>query len=76
MSSSDDQPGGTELKCFSYGRIVRLAEPDLPYKVILMHADQPAAERSFATLREAEAFLRRNTPRARPRSTGWDHRRS
>jgi hypothetical protein len=76
MSSSDDHLGETELKCFSYGRIVRLSKADLPYKVILMHNDQPAAERSFATLQEAEAFLRRNTPRARPQSTGWDHRRS
>ncbi len=76
MSSLNEHPGETELQCFSYGRIVHNSEADLPYKVILMHDDQPTAERSFATLRDAEAFLRKATPRARPRSTGWDHRRA
>lgn len=82
MSSSDDQSGDLELKCFSFGRIVRTSDSDRPYKAILFHGDQsetgdPAeADRSFATMREAEAFIRKNTPRPRRRSTGWDARRA
>lgn len=44
------------------GRIVRTPGCDLPYKVILTHCGRAETERSFASMREAEAFIRRNTP--------------
>lgn len=44
------------------GRIVRTPECELPYKVILTHCGRAETERGFASMREAEAFIRRNTP--------------
>ena len=44
------------------GRVMRLAGAELPYTVVLMHHDSEATEHSFATMREAEAFIKRNTP--------------
>jgi hypothetical protein len=55
-----------------YGRIVRSADVSLPYKAILTHDQCAETERLFATMREAEAFIGRNTPRPKPRSTFWD----
>jgi hypothetical protein len=55
-----------------FGRIVRHPADPLPYKVVLSHDGGGESERAFATMREAEAFVRRNTPRPRPRSTLWD----
>jgi hypothetical protein len=55
-----------------FGRIVRTADGNLPYKVILTHDQCAETECLFATMREAEAFIRRNTPRPKPRSTFWD----
>ena len=75
-STSDDQSGEEELKCFSSGRIVRTSNSDLPYKAILTSGQNAEAERAFATMREAEAFIRRNMPRPRARSTSWDQRRA
>jgi len=76
MTSSDDAPDEGELICSVYGRIVRTSDGAAPYKAILVYNDRSETERSFATMREAEAFIRRNTPRPRSRSTSWDHRRS
>ena len=44
------------------GRVRRVASADLPYVVILARYDGEATEHGFATMREAEAFIRRNTP--------------
>lgn len=55
-----------------FGRIVRTTDADLPYKVILTHDQSADTECSFATMREAEAFIRRNTPRPKAHSTFWD----
>lgn len=44
------------------GRIVRAPGCELPYKVILTHCGGAETERGFASMREAEAFIRRNTP--------------
>jgi hypothetical protein len=44
----------------------------MPYKVILPHHGRADSERAFASMRAAEAYIRRNTPRPAPRSTFWD----
>ena len=44
------------------GRVVRTLSKKLPYKVVLTPAVRPGTEPSFATMREAEAFIRRSTP--------------
>jgi hypothetical protein len=55
-----------------FGRIVRDPSAERPYRVILSHDEGPESQRAFATMREAEAFIRRNTPRPRARDTFWD----
>lgn len=44
------------------GRVTRVSGVDLPYVVVLSHHQSETTEHSFATMREAEAFIRRNTP--------------
>ena len=55
------------------GRITHVAGADLPYLVTLSHHGSEATEHSFATMREAEAFIKRNTPvPAQPLSPLYD----
>lgn len=72
MNNSEDYPGGGGHMSSRFGRIVRTSDDHLPYKVILTHDQCAETECSFATMREAEAFIRRNTPRPKARSTFWD----
>jgi hypothetical protein len=44
------------------GRVMRVAGAELPYVAILSHHETEATEHAFATMREAEAFIKRNTP--------------
>jgi len=44
------------------GRVTRVPGAELPYVAVLSHHDSDATEHSFATMREAEAFIKRNTP--------------
>ncbi len=44
------------------GRVVRTTGSNLPYKVMMLPAVLPGTEPRFATMREAEQFIRRNTP--------------
>ena len=44
------------------GRVTRVPGAELPYVVFLAHHESHPTEHSFATMREAEAFIRRNTP--------------
>lgn len=44
------------------GRVIRVTGAELPYVVVLTHHGSEATEHSFATMREAEAFIKRNTP--------------
>lgn len=44
------------------GRVMRKPEAELPYVVTLSHHLSEATEHSFASMREAEAFIKRNTP--------------
>ena len=46
----------------SSGRVSRVAGVELPYTVILTRPHGLAIYQSFRTMREAEAFVRRNTP--------------
>lgn len=55
-----------------YGRIVRTSDSARPYTAIMTHDQCAETQSSFATMREAEDFIRRNTPRPKPRSTFWD----
>ena len=55
-----------------FGRIVRTSHPRRPYTAIPTHDQRAETESSFATMREAEDFIRRNTPRPKPRGTFWD----
>ena len=44
------------------GCVVHVHGADLPYLAILTHHGSDATEHAFATMREAEAFIKRNTP--------------
>jgi hypothetical protein len=44
------------------GRVVHVPGAELPYVVVLTHDLSEATEHLFATMREAEAFIKRNTP--------------
>ena len=44
------------------GRVTHVPEAELPYVVVLTHHESEASEHSFQTMREAEAFIKRNTP--------------
>ena len=55
------------------GRVVGTPGAAMPYKVILSLENGKTTEHAFATIREAEDFIRRNTPRPLGRSTTYDH---
>jgi hypothetical protein len=44
------------------GRVMRMPGAKLPYVVTLAHHLSDATKHAFATMREAEAFIKRNTP--------------
>jgi len=44
------------------GRVTRISGADLPYVVTLAHHATESTEHQFATMREAEAYIKRNTP--------------
>jgi hypothetical protein len=72
MSDAKDHPDEGGHMSSRFGRIVRTSDAHLPYKAILTHDQCAETECSFATMHEAEAFIRRNTPRPKSRSTFWD----
>jgi hypothetical protein len=45
---------------------------DLPYKAVLTHDVGEGTEHAFATMREAEAFIKSNTPVPAPRRTTYE----
>lgn len=57
---------------FSAGRIVRTPDAVFPYKVVMSHHGRADSARAFETMREAEAFIRRNTPVPTARRTLYD----
>ena len=44
------------------GRVIQRQGADLPFVAILDHHGSERTEHAFATMREAEAFIKRNTP--------------
>ena len=72
MTDPDNHPHEGGHMSSRFGRIVRTEDPYLPYRAILTHDECAETECAFATMREAEAFITRNTPRPKPRSTFWD----
>ena len=44
------------------GRVMHHPGEDLPFVAILSHHGSECTEHGFATMREAEAFIKRNTP--------------
>ena len=44
------------------GRVTRTQRTELPYMVTLAHHQSDDTRHSFASMREAEAFIKRNTP--------------
>jgi hypothetical protein len=62
---------GGHMSCTS-GRVVTVRGKDKPFKVIMSRAGDETSVHWFATMREAEAFVRRNTPRPPERSTTYD----
>ena len=44
------------------GRVIHRPNEDLPFVAILSHHGSECTEHGFATMREAEAFIKRNTP--------------
>ena len=57
---------------FTAGRIVRTPAAVFPYKVVMSHHGRADTARAFETMREAEAFIRRNTPVPAARHTLYD----
>jgi hypothetical protein len=54
------------------GPIIHTPGAELPYGVELTQADTSVSNHAFATMREAEDFIRRNTPVPAERSTAFD----
>jgi|SRR5690242_10310534 len=54
------------------GRVVSTPRCVMPYRVVLTHDVGAPTECAFATMQEAEAFIRRNTPRPAARCTLFD----
>ena len=44
------------------GRVIHRPNEDLPFVAILSHHGSESTEHGFTTMREAEAFIKRNTP--------------
>ena len=44
------------------GHVIRRPGTNLPYVVVLSHHGSDETKHAFATMREAEAYIRRNTP--------------
>ena len=63
---------GGHMSCTA-GRIVSTPGAAQPFKAIMSREDGQTFERTFGTMEDAEAFVRRNTPRPPGRSTTYDH---
>ena len=66
-----DDEGG-HMSCSS-GRVVCSPGTGMPFTAVMTREDDGMFEVSFATMREAEAFIRRNTPSPAARSTTYGH---
>ena len=66
-AAKGDDEGG-HMSCTS-GRIVCSPSTGMPFTAVMTREDGGTFEVSFATMGEAEAFVRRNTPAPAARST-------
>jgi hypothetical protein len=57
MTDAGDRAGEGDHMSSRFGRIVQSSDARLPYKAILTHDECAETECSFATMREAEAFI-------------------
>ena len=74
MPDCDDSGRITEgghMSCTG-GRIVSTPGANMPFLAVMTRENGSTFEAAFATMAEAEAFVRRNTPRPAPRSTTYD----
>lgn len=62
MGSVQDRDNEGGHMSATAGRVKHVAGADLPFVVTLTHQKYEATEHPFATMREAEAFIERNTP--------------
>ena len=67
-----DEKDGGHMSCTA-GRIVSTPGEAQPFKAIMSREDGQTFERAFGSMEDAEAFVRRNTPRPQDRSTTYDH---
>jgi hypothetical protein len=74
MNTLEQEPSENEGGRMSStsGQTVRTSDAELPYKAILKHDGRADSSHSFKTMREAEAFIRRNTPPPAPHCTLYD----
>ena len=72
IESAQDSAGEGGHMSSERGRIVQTPDAELPYNVILTHDASQDTEHAFATMREAEAFIKRNTPVPAARRTTYD----
>lgn len=63
---------GGHMSCMG-GRIVSTPGAGVPFMAVMTREDGSTFEVAFATMGEAEAFVRRNTPSPAARSTTYDH---
>jgi hypothetical protein len=62
---------GGHMSC-TFGRITTVRSSDKAFRVIMSREVGEPSEHWFGTMREAEAFVRRNTPRPAERSETYD----
>lgn len=62
---------GEPVACVT-ARVVLMSAENLSYKVVVSRDGEDCSGHSFDTMREAEAFMRRNMPAPAPRSTLYD----
>lgn len=57
---------------FAAGKVVSTRGAEMPFQAVMTRDDGTKSEVSFASMGEAEAFIRRNTPSPPARSTTYD----
>lgn len=62
---SAGQPEGGPMSSTA-GRVIHRRGAGLPFVAVLAHYGGETSEHGFATMREAEAFIKRNTPPTGP----------